>query len=446
MRGAKNYTIKRSVENELQSKKEIETIVIRHLLEIHYSHEELTELNNLLEQRINELTSETDQSRQDLLIAKKIAEKAIRAKSEFLSNMSHELRTPLNAIIGLSSLLLSKNKDLESEEMLKSIVFSAHSLMGIINDILDFSKIEAGKISFEKHNFNIRELLSEMNKSYSFKAKQNHIQYIEIMDPLIPEFIKGDPVRLNQVLNNLLSNALKFTQQGHIKIESTLISHFENDLLVQFTVSDTGIGIHKDKIPLLFQSFTQSNSTITRKYGGTGLGLSITKKLVELQNGEIWMESIENKGTSIHFNMPFKIGFIDKKVVIIDDNTELKGKKILLVEDNKINQFVATKILKTFDLIVDIANNGKEAILLTSEIGYDLILMDLHMPEMDGIEAVSAIRKMGRENPNWKTPIVAFSADAFSETKEMVLNYGFDDFVSKPIISDDLIKKIKQLI
>lgn len=446
MSGDINQTGNQSLDRKLQSKKEIEAIVERNLHEIDYSNEELKELNNFLEQRIIELTSEKDQSRQEWLIAKEIAEKAINAKSEFLSNMSHEFRTPLNAIIGLSNLMLSRNKDSENEEMLKSVIFSAHSLLGIINDILDFSKIEAGKITFEKHNFSLKELLSELNKSFSFKSELSNIQYIESIDPAIPEWIKGDSGKLNQILTNLLSNALKFTQEGYIKMESTLISESENDLLLQFSVSDTGIGMQKDKIQLLFQSFTQSNSTITRKYGGIGLGLSITKKLIELQNGEIWIESIENKGTSIYFNLPFEIGLKQNKFEIIDDNSELKGKKILLVEDNKINQFVASKILRAFDLIVDIANNGNEALQLTEEIRYDLILMDLHMPDMDGIETVDEIKKMGRKNLNCKTPIVAFSADAFTETREKVLNYGFDDFVSKPIISDDLIKKIKQLI
>ncbi len=398
-----------------------------------------------LKKIIDEQISEIEQCRQELIIFKEIAEKATKAKTEFLANMSHEIHTPLNAIIGLSNLLLSKNQQSGNEEMLKSIVYSANLLLAIIDDILDYSRIEAGKISFKKNNFNIRELLSELNSSFSFKAELNNIQYLEIIDPAIPEFIKGDSVKLNQILTNLLSNALKFTNQGFIKIELTLISQIGNNLLIQFEVSDSGIGIQKDKIPLLFQSFNQSNTTTTRQFGGTGLGLSITKKLVELQNGEIWIESAENKGTSIHFNLPFEIGIKHKKVEFIAENTELKGKKILLVEDNKINQFVAVKILQTVDLIVDIANSGKEALLLTSEIKYDLILMDLHMPDMDGIETVSLIKKMGRENKNWETPIVAFSADAFSETKDMVLNDGFDDFVSKPIISEDLLKKIKQL-
>lgn len=446
MSGDKNQTGKQSLDRKLQSKKEIEAIVERNLLEINYSYEELMELNNILEQRIIELTSEKEQSNQELLIAKEIAEKAINAKSEFLSNMSHEFRTPLNAIIGLSNLMLSRNKDEENEEMFKSVIFSAHTLLRIINDILDFSKIETGIITFEKHNFSLKELLSELNKSFSFKAEQSNIQYIEYIDSAIPELIKGDSGKLKQILTNLLSNALKFTHQGYIKMESTLISESENDLLLQFSVSDTGIGMQKDQIQLLFQSFTQSNSTITRKYGGIGLGLSITKKLIELQKGEIWIESIENKGTSIHFNLPFEIGLKENKSEIINDNAELKGKKILLVEDNKINQFVATKILRSFDLIVDIANNGNEALRLTLDVRYDLILMDLHMPDMDGIETVETIKKMGRNNLNWETPIVAFSADAFTETKEKVLNYGFDDFVSKPIISDDLVKKIKQLI
>lgn len=438
--------VQQSLEKEHLTRKENETLIEQKILESDYSNEELKSLNNSLVQLITEKNIEIERYRQEILIANEIAENATRAKSEFLSNMSHEIHTPLNAILGLSNLLISKSQPVENDEMLKSIVLSANSLLEIVDDILDFSRIEAGKISFEKHNFSISELLSKLNKSFSFKAGLKNIQYIETIDPAVPEYLKGDPVKLNQILTHLLNNALKFTMEGYIKIELALISHFENNLLLHFEVSDSGIGIQKDKISLLFQSFSQSNTTSTRKFGGTGLGLSITKKLVELQNGEIWIESIEKEGTNFHFNMPFEVGIKEMKNEFIADNAELKGKKILLVEDNKINQFVATKILQTVDLIVDIANDGKEALLLTSEIKYDLILMDLHMPEMGGIETVSAIKKMGRKNSNWNTPIVAISADAFSETIRMVLNDGFDDFVSKPIISEDLLKKIKQLI
>ncbi|MBV5314226.1 MAG: response regulator [Prolixibacteraceae bacterium] len=446
MSGDQTELLKRAFERERLARKEAEAIIEQKSLEIYYRNEELKELNNSLEQRIAERTSEIERSRKDLQNAKEVAENATKAKSDFLSNMSHEIRTPLNAIIGLSNLLMAKNQNAENRKMLKSLDFSANSLLALINDILDFSKIEAGKISFEQHNFNLKELFYELNNSFSLKAGQKNLQYAEHTDPAIPDYLIGDSLKLNQILSNLLSNALKFTSEGNISIGSKLESRNEDHLVIQFSVSDTGIGIPVDKAHLLFNSFSQTNSSITRKYGGTGLGLSISHKLTELQGGKMWFESVENKGTTFFFTLPFKLGFQEIKTEKQQDNTKLKDKKILLVEDNKINQFVASKILQTVGILVDIAGSGQDAITLTNDIKYDLILMDLHMPDMDGFETVLHIKKMKQLNQNWETPIIAFSADAFSETKEIVLKAGFDDFVSKPIIKEDLILKIVQLI
>lgn len=437
--------LKKALERERRARKAAEAIIEKKSLDIYHVNQQLLSLNNSLENRILERTREIEDSRMELLKAKEIAEQSTQAKSMFLSNMSHEIRTPLNGIIGITEIMLRETGEQHIREMLNTVKYSADNLLGIINDILDFSKIEAGKVTFENIPFNLRQLLERLKEIMSFKAQEKKLDLNMTTDPNIPEMILGDKVKLNQILTNLLGNALKFTEKGFINLSVKILSTDKNNINLQFSVADSGIGIPANRIGSIFESFTQSSQTITRRFGGTGLGLTITKKLVELQGGEISVESKEGEGTVFRFMLSFgttKAAGDNQKEASFKTFKKLDGLKILVVEDNVINQFVAVSVLKNWGVETAVCNNGEEAITKLSVEKYNLILLDLHMPVMDGYETCKIIRDPSSSVLDHQVPIIALSADAFIDNKNKVLEAGMDDFATKPINQLNLYEKI----
>ncbi len=373
----------------------------------------------------------------ELIEAKEEAIKASRTKAQFLSSMSHEIRTPMNAVVGMTHLLLDDNPRPDQVDNLKTLRFSSENLVTIINDILDFSKIESGKMEFEEVDFNLKYIISSIHHALSGLALDKGLKLQMKYNPALPDFVKGDPVRLSQVLNNLVGNAIKFTDKGHVVIQVGPKSLDEKEIEIDFSVIDTGIGIPENKLAAIFNNFTQASSDTTRNYGGTGLGLAISKQLVELQGGKIKVESIEGKGSRFYFSLSFKKSkqssiqegidqFLNNNIVV----QSLKGVKVLLAEDNKINQVVAGKFLSKWGIEMDIAENGEEAFQMVQNKSYNLVLMDLQMPVLDGFEATKKIRNLGGKYSN--IPIIALTASAVLEIHEEAIGAGMDDFITKP--------------
>lgn len=389
---------------------------------------------------------------QELAKAKVTAEQAQKAEQQFLANMSHEIRTPMNAVIGMTHLLYETNLSETQKEYIDALRFSADSLMGLINNILDLSKIEAGELEIEEQTFNLQQLLKGLQRTFQFKVKDKPVSVDMAIDERITNLIVGDPTRLNQILTNLLGNASKFTHQGTIGVKAICRQQTTNQYWIEFQVHDTGIGIPPDKLDLIFENFKQADIKITRKYGGTGLGLTIVKELIEIQGGNINAQSKPDKGSIFKFILPYGdsgVKAIEKSKSYEKANAHirslLKDQYVLVVEDNDMNQKLITKILDIWGCSFDLAINGKEAVEYTTYQKYDLILMDIHMPEMDGVEATRIIRS-GNENLNQHVPIIAMTAAALLDEKNRALNAGMNDYLTKPFSPDLLLNKIGKIM
>jgi two-component system sensor histidine kinase/response regulator len=405
----------------------------------------------------------------ELAMARERALAASRAKSDFLANMSHEIRTPLNAIVGITDMMFDTNPDPEQKDYLNTIRESSESLLAIVNDILDFSKIEAGRIELESVDFDLSTLIEGVAEILMSRARQKGLEFTSRVDPQIPCLLKGDPARLRQVLINLGDNAIKFTARGSVEIRVDRESSDKDDVPILFSVTDTGIGVTRENQAQIFEGFTQADSSVTRKFGGTGLGLTISRQLVEMMGGEIGLQSPINGeigGSRFWFRVPFR-----EQARRADADRGLSGRsadtepgssqrkdlrpfpfagcgrppaRILLVEDNRINQKVTKAILLKAGYAIDIAESGRTALEAVANAAYDLILMDMQMPEMDGLEAAERIR--------WNLsngacpPIIALTANAVKEDRERCLESGMNDYLTKPIQARELIAKVEKWI
>lgn len=380
--------------------------------------------------------------------ANKIAEESIRLKQEFIANMSHEIRTPLNSIIGFTSLLQNSLLNKEQRSFIDAIKISGENLLNIVNDILDFSKIESGGLVIEKTSFSISEIIKNLLSLFESRAKEKNLEFTVFIDPALPRLLEGDPVRVNQILLNLVSNAIKFTHKGHVRVNARF-HHTENEnIWVEFVVSDSGIGIPEDRQDDVFGSFVQASASTTRKYGGTGLGLAIVKKLSGLLGGSITLKSKPEAGSAFSVMLPFsavseeaaqKMNKQKKSATEQNPFSEmLQGLQVLVAEDNDFNKLLITKILNSWGCKPKIASDGKEVIGLLDKEHFDLILMDIQLPEMDGCETTEYIRKTMRNN----IPIIAVTANANSEDFQKYIEIGMNGSVSKPFNPNDLFNSI----
>ena len=383
----------------------------------------------------------------ELLLAKDLTEKAAEAKEIFLANMSHEIRTPMNGIIGVAAMLGKTKLNEQQKNYLHLITESARNLLVIVNDVLEIEKITAGKLELEQVPFDVIDKANVAVQSFQFKAEEKGLQLALIVPEKKGFTVKGDPYRLGQILNNLLGNALKFTQQGKITVTVQPIRETAEKIMLQFDVEDTGIGIPEEKIQTIFDPFVQASTDISRKYGGTGLGLGICKNLVELQGGQLSVISTINKGTKFSFYIPYvktNPELVATTTAQVQETSLLKDKKVLLAEDVELNRMIARHMLEHWGMEVAVAVNGKEAVAMVEAQDFDLILMDILMPEMDGLEATAIIRKM-TESEKARVPIIALTANAFKKDQEKYLKAGVNAAVTKPYTEEELYAAIQKI-
>ncbi len=387
---------------------------------------------------------------QDLIKSKEAADKARKSKEDFLASMSHELRTPVNGIIGLTSMLRKTILDEQQSKFLDLLEVSSQSLLGVINDVLDISKIEAGKFSIIPKPSQVRQVINSVFDLLKYKADEQGIELILEIDDAIPETLLLDSLRLNQILLNLLSNAIKFTARGFVKLQVVVVQRINDNVRVKFNVEDSGIGIAEDRLDKIFDSFEQAESDTITKYGGTGLGLTIVKKLVELKGGDLTVASTLGQGSTFTFTNWYKV--TEKVIQPASINVVEQGRlepfndvNVLIAEDNLVNQFMLSKMLKDWNVNVDIAENGQKVIDRLNENNYDIILMDTHMPELNGYQTAKHIRIHFAE-PKRSIPIISLSAATFDHEQQQALSAGMNDVLSKPFQPYQLHEKMKRLL
>ncbi len=433
-----SYRLKKRDNNLLRAKNdEIE----RQKSEINAKNEELNGKNDNLDDLNQKLVTE--------MAERESIEQSSFARERFLATMSHEMRTPMNIIIGLTHLLLSENPREDQIDHLRTLQFSANNLVVFINDVLDFSKIEAGKLTLESREFEPAQILTEIEKRFELPSNDKELEFVCNYDKKIPEVLLGDPARMNQILTNLVSNAIKFTHKGKVEVDIVLEELNKNEATIKLVVEDTGSGIDADKLNEMFRKFSSnSNDDLFEGYASSGLGLAITKRLIDLQNGRLEVDSVKERGTTFTVYLPYKaIKTEDRKPTIAKpaDYGHLVGNKVLLVEDNKINQLVVAKMLRKLGMEVITADDGLEALESYSNQYFDLVLMDIQMPKMDGYRTTAEIRKSSDPRKR-DVPIIALTASAFLTEKDKAKLFGMNDHVGKPFGPDDLLEKISNCL
>ncbi|MCX8086869.1 MAG: ATP-binding protein, partial [Rhodocyclaceae bacterium] len=373
--------------------------------------------------------------------AREAAEAANRANIESLANMSHEIRTPMNGILGLTRLALEEELPPTAREYVRKAHESAEALLGILNDILDLSRIEAGRLPIEAIPFDLATPLSRIETLFGEAIRQKGLAFALDVAPEVPRGLVGDPLRLSQILTNLVGNALKFTERGEIRLAVRLLSRAAERCELEFSVSDTGIGLAPEDQQRIFKAFTQADSSITRRYGGTGLGLAICRRLVAAMGGEIGVTSAPGKGSTFYFRLPFGLAeaaLAPKPRSLRDAAPTLAGLKVLLVEDNATNRLVAQRLLEKAGVTVEVAENGAEALekLAAAATPFDAVLMDVQMPVMDGLEATRRLKADGRFA---HLPVIAMTADAMAEDRQRCLEAGMQEYLAKPIDFGELL-------
>jgi two-component system, sensor histidine kinase len=410
-----------------------------------HSHFHTAFFNNIKE--LKETSEEQIRLNAQLELAINKAEKSSQIKTEFLSTMSHEIRTPLNAVIGMSNLLIMGTPRPDQKENLNVLKLSANSLLSIVNDVLDFNKITSGRLVFENLKFNLAELIQNICGSEILKAEQKGLALSIKIDPLLNnKVLIGDPTRISQVLFNLISNAIKFTKEGNIWIKAYCHQNRNNSIVVTFVIRDTGIGIEKDNLDNIFEPFSQESITATRQYGGTGMGLAIVKRLLELQGSHMQVTSKIGEGSEFSFKLEFPVSDeIIGEPLLLHKADGFNSLRMLIAEDNPVNVLLMKKLLSKWNITPTIAENGERAIEMVQYGNFDIILMDLQMPVMNGFDSAMEIRKL----PDAKKaciPIIALTAAALHDIKDQVLNAGMNDYVSKPFKPNELLEKIQRLV
>src|SRR5579872_3742506 len=382
----------------------------------------------------------------ELRFTKRLTDEAAKAKESFLAHMSHEIRTPMNGILGIASLLNKTKLDEQQRNYLQLIQDSANNLLVIVNDILDLEKIVAGKLQLEQIPFKIVDKIATTIQSFIYRAEEKELGLVFQNSIPADLVVEGDPYRLSQVLNNVLSNALKFTDEGHINITTGIIARDEDDILIEIVIQDTGIGISKERLKTIFEPFEQADATISRKYGGTGLGLAISKNMIEMQHGELLVQSEEGKGSAFMIRIPYHLSIEamqESEVSVEIDYKSLGHRKVLVAEDVELNQYLARHILESWDFEAVIVGNGREALEAMEQSSFDCILMDVQMPEMDGIEATQRVRKLP-DPVKANIPIIALTANALKGDSEKYLAAGMTDYLAKPFDEARLFRVISR--